>query len=510
MAATHLADQDRPRTAGAPERTLLVTVLVFSTLWSACGQEGPTQPLPASAAASLTIAPDSVLLLEHTIATLTASVRDSRGMPIADRAVIWRSLNSGLATVAPDGVVHALRAGRVWIHASVDSATDSALVDVRITLQSVSTGAKHSCGVTKLGSPYCWGANRLGQLGNGSTQPRAMPTSVWAPEPMRSITAGHGLTCGLSGSIAYCWGNNGSGQLGSGEKRHRWQPVLVQGELPFATVAVNTYHTCGIAEGGRGFCWGGDWGGQVGDGSGPTLFAPRAVEGDLEFETIDAGLMFSCGATADGRVFCWGYNDRGQLGRIDAPERCVSMRGPEIPCSTTPVPTTGNLTFESVVTGTAHACALAPDGQAYCWGDNAAGQLGIGSVTSTSSPTAVVGDLTFVGLTAGDRHTCGLDAAGVAYCWGDNAKGALGTTASLETCGTEPCSTQPIEVSGGWRFRMVSASRGPGGSHSCGVTLGGDAYCWGDNDAGQLGRGYQGGVSFEPVWVLRQLPAEPR
>jgi alpha-tubulin suppressor-like RCC1 family protein len=292
--------------------------------------------------------------------------------------------------------------------------------------------------------------------------------------------------------------------------------VPVYGGLSFHELAVNTYHACGISgaaevpDEAQGYCWGGDWSGQVGDGDSRAPFEPRAVDGDLRFRSIDAGQAFSCGTTFDGTTQCWGENEWGQLGRTDSPERCITAGGGDVPCSLVPVPISGGPSLETVVTGSTHACGLTADGAAFCWGDNRAGQLGIGASDDSALPTAVVGGHRFVSLSAGHAHTCGLDAEGIAYCWGANDDGALGTMENVEQCGTGACSREPVAVAGGaLRFRSISASRGPGGSHSCGVSRDGEAYCWGSNADGQLGTGIHGGHA-EPVLVRLQLPLERR
>src|SRR5664280_2963796 len=88
------------------------------------------------------------------------------------------------------------------------------------------------------------------------------------------------------------------------------------------------------------------------------------------------------------------------------------VAGPVEPASATLAPV-------QVVTGYAHTCALAPSGQAYCWGRHASGQLGDGSGTNRLTPVAVQqGGVTFTSITAGAYYTCGLTSAGAAYCWG--------------------------------------------------------------------------------------------
>jgi alpha-tubulin suppressor-like RCC1 family protein len=95
-------------------------------------------------------------------------------------------------------------------------------------------------------------------------------------------------------------------------------------------------------------------------------------------------------------------------------------------------------------------------------------------------------------VSAGNGHTCGVTTGGVAYCWGSNAFGKLGD-------GADSRSTTPVAVAGGLSFASVSA----GGNHTCGVTTGGDAYCWGWNNTGQLGNGTTTNSSV-PVGVSGQ------
>jgi hypothetical protein len=152
---------------------------------------------------------------------------------------------------------------------------------------------------------------------------------------------------------------------------------------------------------------------------------------------------------------------------------------PNVGPSWVPVAVPGGLTFKSVSAGVYHTCGLAPSGAAYCWGNNGAGQLGNGSVGSFDSvPVVVSGGLTFAAVGAGYQYTCGLTTSGAAYCWGDNDYGELGN-------GNTTFSPVPVPVSGGLSFVALST----GYFHACGLTQGGAAYCWGGNFAGELGNG---------------------
>src|SRR5690606_11881882 len=80
-------------------------------------------------------------------------------------------------------------------------------------------------------------------------------------------------------------------------------------------------------------------------------------------------------------------------------------------------------------------------------------------------------------ITAGYHHTCAVDTDGVAYCWGNNEYGQLGEGSA------EVRRTKPVAVVGDLRFNTVIA----GGYHTCGVATTGPSYCWGKNAVGQLG-----------------------
>ena len=72
----------------------------------------------------------------------------------------------------------------------------------------------------------------------------------------------------------------------------------------------------------------------------------------------------------------------------------------------------------TLAAGDIHTCALDTRGTAYCWGQNAEGQLGDGSTVARSVPKRVATSLRFVSITAGGPHSCGLTDTGIAYCWG--------------------------------------------------------------------------------------------
>src|SRR5438105_4186179 len=219
--------------------------------------------------------------------------------------------------------------------------------------------------------------------------------------------------------------------------------------------------------------------------SGSAGVTVTAPEPTVSFATIEAAAYHTCGRTAAGAAYCWGDNGAAQLG--------IGTLSPAN--ATTPQAVSGGLTFASVSVGGVHACGLTSSGAAYCWGDNSTGELGIGVNAApdtcahgpcSRTPVAVAGGLTFTTLNVGTQHTCARATDGSWYCWGLNNYGQLGTGATgPETCAAAPCSSTPVAVSAGINLTAIVAGR----RHSCGVTSAGAAYCWGENVFGQLGDG---------------------
>jgi alpha-tubulin suppressor-like RCC1 family protein len=90
----------------------------------------------------------------------------------------------------------------------------------------------------------------------------------------------------------------------------------------------------------------------------------------------------------------------------------------------------------------------------------------------------VVGGMVFSTLTAGWYHNCALTSVGTAYCWGQNDRGQLGDGSWINR-------QIPVRVAGALVFAQLTA----GVDYTCGRTIGGATYCWGYGGDGQLGDG---------------------
>src|SRR5438093_9846733 len=108
-----------------------------------------------------------------------------------------------------------------------------------LTFAALSAGDGASCGLTPTGAAYCWGFNNSGQLGDGTTTDRLSPTPVAGGLTFAMLSAGNnaagGHTCGVTTSGAtYCWGRNANGQLGDGTTTDRLVPTPIAGGVAFA------------------------------------------------------------------------------------------------------------------------------------------------------------------------------------------------------------------------------------------------------------------------------------
>ena len=364
----------------------------------------------------------------------------------------------------------------------------------------VGAGGNHTCVGLSMG-PFCWGANGSGQLGGPTASPLGDSVAVPAESdlPFDFVWPGGSHTCGLSDQQPYCWGANGSGQLGDGGGGvDQPAPVAVSGGTTFTWMATGASHTCAIGTDGFAYCWGLNDQGQLGTGStGQGSDVPVLVTDTLTFIGIFAGDGHTCGWAQDSTAYCWGDNADGQLG-----DGNLGVDSPS------PVAVAGADRFAWLTVGARHSCGITDIHQVLCWGANDAGQLNGGSVDSDTTVFVTTGGTTgitprYAGqLAAGDSHTClikGVESG--LYCWGSNDRGQLGTDLTTGTLGpTLIANTDQLE----WVW--IDA----GNAHTCAYaddeyppiepqiigSLGEGLSCWGANGNGQLGDGSTADASY--------------
>ena len=346
----------------------------------------------------------------------------------------------------------------------------------------VSAGSRHTCAVATGGPVKCWGANAKGQLGDASVATHVVPADVAGPLTGASIVAaGVEHTCAVVAGAVRCWGANAMGQVGDSTFTDRLVPVVATGLASGATgVSAGARHACAVV-GGVVKCWGDNTYGQLGAGStGSVSTVPVEPVGlSSGIAAVKPGDEFTCALTTGGGAKCWGRNDAGQVGDGTtsspryAPTDVSGLSGG----------------VASIAAGGGFACAVTTGGAARCWGANGAGTLGDG----TNAARAVPGDVTGLSsgasaVAAGQNHACALTTGGGVKCWG--AGTATGDGTGLPR-------TTPVDVAGLVSGASALAS---GGGHACALVAGG-LKCWGGNASGQLGNGAAGAPALAPVDV---------
>jgi hypothetical protein len=384
------------------------------------GVEGFTELRVMDSVASMSLSGYSHPIVPSATFLVHPGLRSSSGDSLTpdQRHLSWTSSAPGIASVDSEGRVEGLSPGTAVITlTALDeniSATFSVVVK-RLTYRSVQYeggwGAQlNGCGLTVDGEVYCWGLYRSGQLRSRTGE--LIPTLL---DTMRfdSLSFGADHACGLTPlGGAYCWGDNAAGELGDGTTASDWSPVAVAGGHTFTTLRAGYNHTCALGTDHLTYCWGQNQRGDFGGIAGSTLVPVVAVPGlDLVSLSISPGMVSNsgpnCGMTSAGELYCWGGNELGQVGNgTRSPQ-------PELPSLVqSPVP------LITVAAGGEHACGLAADGTALCWGNGFKGELARPSIMD-SVPGPVIGGPKYAKLVSGLFRTCGITANGEVWCWGN-------------------------------------------------------------------------------------------
>lgn len=128
--------------------------------------------------------------------------------------------------------------------------------------------------------------------------------------------------CTLWGNDWACWGGNTSGNIGDGTTSNRLSYSTASGSPVMPLYSQGGGHACGII-GGVINCWGGGGYGQLGTDATASLSVPGTTPTAYSGNAIavSAGEGSTCAAYEDGMVRCWGQNAAGKLGLGDAINR---------------------------------------------------------------------------------------------------------------------------------------------------------------------------------------------
>lgn len=360
---------------------------------------------------------------------------------------------------------------------------------------SIATGQAHACAIKGDNTLWCWGDNSHGQIGNGTinNQPTPFQVTTASVTTWSAVATGHQHSCAIArdDKSLWCWGNNETGQLGISSTAHQPRPVKISHTKGWLMVAAGESHSCAIDRDEIVHCWGINNHGQIGNGYNTNTGLPRLFDASTNWQSIASGYQHSCGlkgSSAPYTLWCSGFNNYGQIGTGATSSQATLV---QIRANKNNTIISG---WDSLSTGPSHSCAIAINGAShllFCWGNNSRGQLGDNATLSNApqhwwpnnSSQVVVGMDDWSMVAAGANNSCGIKGVNELWCWGDNSSGQMAN--GVTSLPTDP-PFSPTRISGSWLSVTVGGPEG-GGGHICAIKTDGTLWCWGKNDAYQLG-----------------------
>ena len=282
---------------------------------------------------------------------------------------------------------------------------------------------------------------------------------------------------------AWAWGQNSYGEVGDGTLTYRPAPVLIHTPPGVHFVTAAEGNSNGVALDDTGSLW--TWGSRLGDGSAGTSTVPvrATMPTGTAFTQISAGDVFTVALDRAGNVWEWGQDSVG--GVFGAPGAAGSL---------TPVRVAmpAGVTFAQVAAGP-YGTVVARDnrGRVWAWGDNRTGEAGDGMKESAVTRPQLVQFPAGVTLTSvsaggigggyGGAHEVALDSNGNAWSWGDNSAGEVGINSGEQVIDTPHEVPMPSSV----RFTNVLAA----GATTLAIDSTGRIWAWGTDLGGDLGNG---------------------
>jgi alpha-tubulin suppressor-like RCC1 family protein len=278
------------------------------------------------------------------------------------------------------------------------------------TFTQIAAGENFSVALSSAGQLYAWGDNTVGQVGNGGSPSEVktpLAVSAGAIPPGTTITqiaggASFALALSSAGQV-YGWGANVLGELGNGlDVGASMTPVAVlQGAIPPGTkivqIAAGTNHALALSSTGQVYAWGYNAAGQLGDtASGspmstdtPVAVLPGAMPAGTVITQIAAGTGHSLALSSTGQLYAWGLDLEGELG--DTPSGTPPQQA-NVPVAVSPGAIPAGTTIRQIAAGLNFSAALSSTGQVYAWGTNGDGELGdtpTGTPMQANVPVAV-------------------------------------------------------------------------------------------------------------------------
>ncbi len=390
---------------------------------------------------------------------------DGTGLQNFTDCTTYTSSNSGLS----DNFITAIQfqtANTIWVGTLEGGLVKMTHNTAGQCFQKISSGDFHNVAIKSDGTLWAWGVNNYGQLGNGNTTDRIVPTQIGTATNWQSISAARNSTYAIKtdGSL-WVWGYNDFGQLGDGTLINRNVPTRIGTANNWRSIEAGGNHTLALKTDGTLWAWGYNGIGQLGDGTTIDKIVPTLIGTATNWQSIATGELHSLALKSNGSLWAWGFNSSGQLGIG------TSSNGSSVPIQV------GNETnWEQIAAGGDFSIGKKTNGILCTWGINYFGQLGDGTTIDKLEPTAVFDQIQ--SIAAGNYHTLVTTTNGSLYAWGRNGDGQLGDGTQIERH-----SPTPIGTATNWQVATG------GNQHSMAIKSDGSISVFGYNGNGQLGIG---------------------
>lgn len=331
--------------------------------------------------------------------------------------------------------------------------------------KTIASGYNHTVVIKTEGTLWAWGNNSVGQLGNGTTTNRNVPTNIGTASDWKTVAIGtnHTVALKMDGSL-WAWGDNQTGELGDGTTINKNIPVQIGTAKDWQMVAAGNQYTVALKTDGTLWAWGDNYFGELGDGTSIGKKIPVQIGTAKDWQTITVGYYHTIGVKTDGTLWAWGGNDSGQLGDGTTTKSYTQKK-------------IGTATdWKTVTAGDSHTIAIKTDGTLWAWGKNTYGELGSGTTTVSYIPTKIGTSTDWKDVNSEGSHTIAIKTDGTLWAWGNNFYGELGN-------GTTIKSLFPIQIGSANNWQAVSAGR----DHTVALKTDGTLCTWGYNSSGQLG-----------------------
>lgn len=348
---------------------------------------------------------------------------------------------------------------------------------LNLAFQRLNPGENHMCRLDRAGVPWCWGNNLKGQLGYEVFAMQPVPKAMPFNQPYSMMEGGADHSCALTMTRqVQCWGDPAMGVMGDGVTgvQPNIHPITVPGLSAIVQIGSGFDGMCALDATGKVFCWGAI--GRSNSRQRGRMFKsysrPETVPLPEPTIRLGHGVHHACAVGISGAAYCWGFNAKGALGDGTVSDRMQPVRVLNLPEK-----------LISITPGYLQTCAIAISMRVYCWGANNQNQIGDGLSNPDQnavrlSPTIVPNLEGIVQLSSGSSTICALNQAGRVYCWGYNEHGSAGQD-------PDRYPNVPVPMPIALEAPVVELAHNEWGM--CALTATDRVYCWGSNKAKLLG-----------------------